>query len=450
MGHEWEATTVGELVTRGILERPLDGNHGSNHPRAQDFVASGVPFIMASNLVHGGIDTANCSFITMEQAKSLRKGFAKRGDVLLSHKATLGRTAIVSELPGHFVVLTPQVTYYRVKDPTRLNNRYLKYYFDSESFQQILRSWAGAGSTRAYIGITDQLRLPVVLPPLPEQGAIAHILGALDDKIELNRRMSETLEAMARALFKSWFVDFDPVRAKAEGRNPGLPEHLADLFPDRLVGSQLGEIPEGWEVGRLGVVAEHPRRTVGPEQIHPGTAYIGLEHMPKRCIALSQWGTGEAIESNKFEFRRGEILFGKLRPYFHKVGVAPLHGVCSTDIVVVAPRLDAWFGFALGHLSSTEFVEYTHACSTGTKMPRTKWADMARYELVVPPEPVGESFTTLIRPTIDRIIQGVHESWALAAQRDALLPKLISGELRVKDATRFAALDSIHSRGVLA
>jgi type I restriction enzyme S subunit len=270
-------------------------------------------------------------------------------------------------------------------------------------------------------------------PPLAEdeQRAIAHILGTLDDKIELNRRMNETLEAMARALFKSWFVDFDPVRAKAEGRDPGLPQPLADLFPARLVDSELGEIPEGWEVGKLGDVAEHPRRSIRPEQIEAETPYIALEHMPKQCIALSEWGTGDGLESNKFEFKRGEILFGKLRPYFHKVGVAPLEGVCSTDIVVVVPQSDSWFGFTLGHVSSTVFVDYTNAGSTGTKMPRTNWTDMARYEIVLPPEPVAEAFTRRVRPSVDRIIAGTHLSRTLAGLRDTLLPKLITGELPV-------------------
>jgi type I restriction enzyme S subunit len=147
-------------------------------------------------------------------------------------------------------------------------------------------------------------------------------------------------------------------------------------------------------------------------------------------------GAGDGLESNKFEFKRGEILFGKLRPYFHKVGVAPVDGVCSTDIVVVAPRSASWFGFTLGHVSSTGFVHYTNAGSTGTKMPRTSWADMARYELVLPPEPVAEAFTRQVRPSVDRIIAGTHQSRTLAALRDTLLPKLISGELRVKDAER--------------
>ena len=111
MRDDWEETTVGGLVKRGVLERPLDGNHGSIHPKGTDFVASGVPFIMASDLIGGGIDMVNCSFISIEQANSLRKGFARRGDVLLSHKATLGRTALIGEIPGDFVMLTPQVTY---------------------------------------------------------------------------------------------------------------------------------------------------------------------------------------------------------------------------------------------------------------------------------------------------------------------------------------------------
>ena len=156
------------------------------------------------------------------------------------------------------------------------------------------------------------------LPPLAEQRAIAHILGTLDDKIELNRRMNETLEAMARALFKSWFVDFDPVRAKAEGRDPGLPKPLADLFPDSFEDSELGEIPKGWEVGTLGDVAEHPRRGVQPDArstpdmpVHRARAHAEAVHRSVRVEPRQM-----RLESNKFAFRQGEILFGKLRPYF--------------------------------------------------------------------------------------------------------------------------------------
>ncbi len=152
---------------------------------------------------------------------------------------------------------------------------------------------------------------------------------------------------------------------------------------------------------------------------------------------MSESGTADGLESNKFEFHRGEILFGKLRPYFHKVGVAPVAGVCSTDIVVVAPNSEQWFGFVLGHVSSIDFVDYTNAGATGTKMPRTSWADMARYQLALPTRGVAAAFSHLLRPSVEGMIAGIHESRTLSALRDTLLPQLISGELRVKHAEAF-------------
>jgi len=310
-----------------------------------------------------------------------------------------------------------------------IDYRYLKYVLlgEHETFLQF-----ASGTTHQTIYFPEVKAFHICLPPIAEQRAIAYTLGALDDKIELNRRMNETLEAIARALFKSWFVDFDSVRAKAEGRDPGLPKPFADLFPDSFEDSELGEIPKGWRVGTLGDVAEHPRRGIQPNKIETTTPYIALEHMPRRCIALSEWGTADGLESNKFEFKCGEILFGKLRPYFHKVGVAPVDGVCSTDIVVVTPRAQEWFGFVLGHVSSDAFVEHTNAGSTGTKMPRTSWGDMARYPIVLPPGSIAHAFTSNVRTSVARINACIHQSRTLAALRDTLLPKLISGEVRIQ------------------
>ncbi|MBI0444770.1 restriction endonuclease subunit S [Deinococcus sp. DB0503] len=358
-----------------------------------------------------------------------------RGDVILSARGTVGVVAQLAK-PMAF-----NQSCYGIRGKKGVADTNFIYY--------ALRHAVSGMKQVAHGGVFDTITretfriVEVNLPPLTEQRAIAHILGTLDDKIELNRRMSETLEAMARALFKAWFVDFEPVRAKMEGRWRrgesllGLPAHLYDLFPDRLVESELGEIPEGWGVGALGDVADNPRRGIQPNSIQPDTPYIALEHMPKRCITLSDWGIAAGLESNKFEFRRGEILFGKLRPYFHKVGVAPVDGVCSTDIVVVAPKSSGWFGFVLGHVSSVEFVEYTNAGSTGTKMPRTSWAEMARYAVALPPQAVTRAFTERLQPFVAHIIAGVHESRTLAQLRDTLLPKLISGEMRVPDVDKF-------------
>ena len=192
MRSEWKKYTVQELIDLEMLDEPLDGNHGSIHPKATDYVDEGVPFIMANNLVNGVVDLDGCAFISEEQAKTLRKGFAKPGDVLLTHKATIGRTAIVPDT-YETIILTPQVTYYRVK--RGIDNRYLKYYFDSPVFQMTLNNWAGSGSTRAYLGITAQRKLPVLLPPYNEQRKIADILGVFDRKIQLNAEINENLAA---------------------------------------------------------------------------------------------------------------------------------------------------------------------------------------------------------------------------------------------------------------
>lgn len=425
MAGEWIEKTIGDIadVVGGSTPSTQDpGNFDGDIPwlTPKDLAGPHPRYVSRGerNLSRKGLESCSAQLLPTNS-------------VLLTSRAPIGYLAIAANPIAtnqgfRSLVVKPEYDHEYVYYWLSANVGELERYATGSTFKEL------SGSALKQI----RIRLPA---SRDEQRAIAHILGTLDNKIELNRRMSETLEAMARALFKSWFVDLEPVRAKMEGRwqrgesLPGLPAHLYDLFPDRLVDSELGAMPEGWRVGRLGDVAENPRRSTQPEEIPRGTPYIGLEHMPRRSIALSEWGAADELESSKFEFKKGEILFGKLRPYFHKVGVAPVSGVCSTDILVLTSCEHSWFGFVLGHVSSEEFVEYTSAGSTGTRMPRTSWSDMARYELVLPPESVAEAFTTLIQPMIDQIIRGIQESRTLAALRDALLPKLISGELRVRD-----------------
>jgi type I restriction enzyme S subunit len=321
-------------------------------------------------------------------------------------------------------------------DPAIADPLFFFYFFRSpvgrDAIRSIVEQVAAAG-----IRGRDLANLPVPQIPVRQQRAIARILGTLDDKIELNRRMNETLEEMARAIFKSWFVDFDPVRAKVEGRDPGLPEHIADLFPDRFEDSEMGEIPAGWRVGTLGEVVENPRRSIKPARMDESTPYIGLEHMPRRSISLADWNSSENLESNKYEFERGEILFGKLRPYFHKVGIAPVDGVCSTDILVVAAKQPEWFAFILEHVSSEDFVNYTTATSSGTKMPRTNWKDMSGFDLVIPTLSLAKAFNVLIKPFVECVVENIHEARTLSSLRDTLLPKLISGEMRAGKSEQF-------------
>jgi type I restriction enzyme S subunit len=281
---------------------------------------------------------------------------------------------------------------------------------------------------------SDLARLIVPVPPLPTQRAIAHVLGTLDDLIELNQETNVVLEEIARALFKSWFVDFDPVRSKLEGRPPaGMDAATAALFPDHFQDSELGQIPKGWSVGRFGDVCANSRQGVSPDAINPDTPYIGLEHMPRRSIALAEWETAAKVSSGKSAFNKGEILFGKLRPYFHKVGVAPVDGVCSTDILVLLPKVPDWFGFVLGHASSDALVQFADQASAGTKMPRTNWKDLSSFKMAIPPQDVASAFSRFVRPQVETIQANIHESRDLATLRDTLLPKLLSGELSLSE-----------------
>ena len=353
-----------------------------------------------------------------------------------------------------------------IKNNKETDLGYIYYLMCSREYRNEVLSSA-TGTTVKHTSPDRIKQFQVTLPPISEQRAIAHILGTLDDKIELNRRMNKTLEEMAQALFKSWFVDFDPVSAKAalkqhasrhqpapgteSGGNRSAPviwtldrSHayldamdscIVDLLPDRLTPSELGEIPKGWEVKPLGMAAFQRRCRIKPSEVDPATPYIGLEHMPKRCISLSDWGNADGLASSKLRFNRGDILFGKLRPYFHKVGIAALDGICSTDIVVVAPVSSDWLSFVLGHLSSSDFVHYTDAASTGTRMPRTAWKDMAKYNIVIPSDDVAKGFNAASKPWIQRMLSTIHDLRSLSAVRDALLPRLMSGEVGLAKAT---------------
>jgi type I restriction enzyme, S subunit len=400
----WKTYKISELISEGVIEKPLDGNHGNIHPKSSDYVVSGIPFVMATDIVDGRVDLNGCKFISNELAKTLKKGFAKEGDILLTHKASIGRTSIVPSIKSEFVVLTPQVTYYRVKDKTKLDNIYLKYYFSSNEFQEQLNNFASAGSTRAYIGITDQQQLSIKIPEdIHIQRRIAEILSALDDKIELNRRMNQTLEQMAQTLFRQYFVD-------------GIDEE---------------NLSEGWKIGKLGDVSKNIRKTINPKQLQEECKYVGLEHIPRKSIALTDWSTSVGVESQKYRFEQNHILFGKLRPYFHKVILAPFEGICSTDILVIEPLKDYMLAFCLLHYSSEEVVQYSNQLSHGTRMPRADWKGLSDYEIAIPPKELFIHFNNLILPSLLKIKANLEEIQTLTQLRDTLLPKLMSGEIDV-------------------
>jgi type I restriction enzyme, S subunit len=320
------------------------------------------------------------------------------------------------------------------------NSRFLFYLLGTLS----LNNWR-AGSGQPLLNQDILSRIPALVPEPAEQRAIAHILGTLDDKIELNRRMSETLEAMASALFKSWFVDFDPVRAKAEGRDPGLPQHLADLFPARLVDSELGEIPEGGRIGRFGDVVEQLRDQENPLS-SPDVLYHHFSIPAYDEGQTPKTEYGESIKSQKSRVPAGVILLSKLNPEIERVWLVDVRpterAVCSTEFLVLRARSPFTRSFVYCLARSPLFRQQIEGLVTGTSKShqRAQVDSILNLGAVVPPPAIVATFERSADSLLARTLGCRRESRTLAALRDALLPRLISGELRVSEVDRIVAM----------
>ena len=340
-----------------------------------------------------------------KQASGLRKGFAKPGDVLLTHKATIGRTAIVSD-EYDTIVLTPQVTYYRVI--TGINNQYLKYYFDTNQFQQLFANWAGSGSTRAYLGITAQRKLPIILPPIEIQNKIVNILSALDNKITLNNKINANLQQQAQAIFKSWFVDFEPFG---------------------------GTRPEDWSLVCLEDCCSLIARGIAPKY-DDTTDQIVLN---QKCIRNQQIDLSKARKHrpkkvNEKWLQHGDILINSTGQgtlgRIAQVHFQPQNMTVDSHVTIVRPKHELLV-YYLGCLLTgreCEFVEMERGSTGQTELPRES---VQKYEVLLPDNAILKRFNDLVRPIFQLLVQNQEESLRLAEVRDALLPKLMSGELNL-------------------
>jgi type I restriction enzyme S subunit len=340
-----------------------------------------------------------------------------RGTVLVTSRAPIGYVAIAKN------PITTNQGFRNLVPKPGVDSEFL-YYWVKANIEELRRH--ASGSTFQELTGTALAQIRIRVPPLPEQRAIAHILGTLDDKIELNRRMSQTLEAMARALFKAWFVDFEPVRAKMEGRwqrgqsLPGLPAHLYDLFPDRLVDSELGEIPEGWEVGTLGDLAEV---TSGkrPSKVFP-------EAMPEAVIPL--WGgNGPMGYVSEPLYSRPILLTGRVGTLG---AVFRISTPCwpSDNTLVVLAHEKVVYEFLYFRMMALDF----DALNRGSTQPLLTQSDLSTQRFAIPSRAVLNKFHEHASGYFLKIDHIMNESRTLAALRDALLPKLIRGEIRVRDA----------------
>lgn len=301
-------------------------------------------------------------------------------------------------------------------DEARVDRSYLFYLFCADSTRAQIRSSA-TGATVRHTAPERIYKVEVDLPSLSVQRSIAAVLSSIDGLISSNTRRIALLEESAQALYRERFAG----RGDTAGRQPGLD------------GAEGGGLPAGWRWARLGDLVEEKRSAVAPSSVAADTPYIGLEHMPQRSIAISDWGRAEDAGSRKFEFAVGDVLFGKIRPYFHKVGVPPVPGICSTDALVLRPRDEELFGLVLAVVSSAAFVNHAVQTSQGTKMPRASWPVLGRYAVPVPDPVPLRGFNGYMRDTVALIHTLVLSNRNLRATRDLLLPRLISGEIDVSD-----------------
>ena len=432
MGGEWVEKTIGDIA---------DVIGGSTPPTNDSANFDGdIPWLTPKDLSapHPRYVSRGERNLSQQGLNSCSAQLLPKNAVLLSTRAPIGYLAIAAN-----AITTNQGFRSLVVKP-EYDHEFL-YYWLSANVEELERH--ASGSTFKELSGTSLRQIRLRLPGnRNEQRAIAHILGTLDDKIELNRRMNETLEAMARALFKAWFVDFEPVRAKMEGRwkrgesLPGLPAHLYDLFPDRLVESELGEIPEGWRVFAFGDVAQQGKGTVNPGN----SPWEAFSHYSMPAFDSAQTPAielGAEIKSNKTPVPDGAVLVSKLNPHIPRiwqVGKAGVNAVCSTEFIVWTPKAPANSAFLYCLASSAEFNSAMRQLVTGTSNShqRVKPGQLSDIRVFAASEAAICECSKLLLALIGQVLQNRQQSRSLAQLRDTLLPKLISGELRVPDAER--------------
>ena len=398
---EWEIVTLRDLGTIITGKTPST--------RRKTNFGGQIPFVTPRDLddVRMIYKTERC--LTDAGAYTVKNAVIPANTVMVSCIGSdMGKAAIA----GKRCVTNQQINSIIIND--KFDYRYI--YYSLSTRKDELRDQAG-GSAVPILNKGHFGDIEIYLPPLPEQRIIAHILGTLDDKIELNRRMNETLEGMARVLFKSWFVDFDPVRAKMEGRDTGLPPDVDALFPDRLVESELGEIPEGWEVSMIGDVA-----SVSSGK-RPNVRY------PVASVeaAVPVWGGNGPMAFTTEPLIDYPILItgrvGTLGSVFR------LMSPCwpSDNTLIIRASSNQYFEYLFFQMERIDF----NSLNRGSTQPLLTQSDLKVQPIILSPVGIIEHFNNFTMPLFDKYDRGKYESRTLAALRDTLLPKLVSGEVRV-------------------
>ncbi len=425
-GSEWRLTEYGSMNERLSRSSLADlcipkigiqtGPFGSQLHK-KDYVDSGTPIITVEHLGDNRITHQNLPCVSDEDKSRLSKYTLETGDIVFSRVGSVDRRSIVRDEEDGWMFSGRCL---RVRaEKTAINPAFLSWFFGYEGFRAHIRRIA-VGATMPSLNTKILSQVPIYYPPLPEQRAIAHILGSLDDKIELNRQMNRTLEKMAQAIFKSWFIDFDPVRAKAEGRDPGLPKEIADFFPGSLEGSELGQIPKGWEVKPIGDVIElaygkslpKKKRVHGQFPVYGSGGITGFhnEHIVE--------GPGIIVG------RKGTV--GSV--YWEERGFFPIDTVFYVNTKIWLPLYWVFLRLSLMDIQKL---------GADSAVPGVNRNSVYAQKWIVPADEVVKKFQVLSDGFLRQAEENRQQIHNLSKTRDTLLPKLISGELPIPDAEKF-------------
>lgn len=422
-----------EQLAADVPNAFVGGPFGSNLV-SRDYRDSGIPVIRGQNLGHGRWIEGDFAFVSREKANSLSSNIARPGDIVFTQRGTLGQVALVPDGPwNEYIVSQSQMkaTIDRnVGDPL-----FWYYYFSSPAEQNYIRSNATQTGV-PHINLGFLRSHPVNIPPLAEQKRIAAILGSLDDKIEHNRRTARKLEELARAIFKAWFVDFEPVKAKAEGATsfPSMPQEVFDALPTTFVETEIGPVPEGWGVKAVGDLSGLSRDQIKPAE-YPDEVFDHFSLPAFDAGRRPVHDLGGSIKSNKFIVKDGSVLLSKLNPRIPRVWLPSQardrRQIASTEFLVFQPRKPAYRSYLYLLFSQDAFQhEMTQqATGTSTSHQRIKPKDLLRMKAVTGNLQVQNAFPALVNPILELVETGQKESDRLAVTRDYLLPRLISNKL---------------------
>lgn len=388
----------------------IDGDRGKAYPKQNDFRSSGYClFLSAANVTRAGFDFGSGQYIDEQKDAQLRKGKLQREDVVLTTRGTLGNVAHYSaHVPFEHMRINSGMVILRC-DQQQILPRYLYAFLRSIVFQRQVECMR-SGVAQPQLPIRDMKWIEIPLPTRSQQERLVEFITSYDDLIENNRRRIALLEEKARLIYREWFIHF---------RYPGH-EHF-----------KINDgIPESWKRRTLGDVVDLVKEGVRPTDFEEHDVHIGLEHIPRRSFTLADWESVEGVTSGKWRFEEGDILFCKIRPYFHKVGFALRKGLVSSDALVWRVRNQVDWPFVLCATSSDHFVAVaSKTVREGSKMPRADWNVLQAYGIPDPPKGVLERFNGTIQTIAEQCKTLAFQNRALAQARNLLLPRLITGEI---------------------